>query len=176
MRRVIAIGIMALMLATTVAAEDGSARFSGAPAARRLTLSDLSRGPSIIGAGIMLGEPSGITAKLWFVESRFAVDAAVAWSFTGRSSLYMHGSLLYHLAAIETAQGRYIAPYLGLGVKTKFSAEGYLGLRLPFGVSFMPLPNLPLELFAELAPGLGLLPSTAPDFGAAIGARFYLPL
>ena len=169
-KRLIKVIVVACVFATV------GAIAAPAQSSSRLTLSDLSSGPSIAGAGIMLGEPSGLTAKLWFVQTGFGVDAAVAWSFSNDSSLYLHANGLFHLAAIETPQGRYLAPYIGLGVKTKFSSEGYLGLRVPVGVSFMPLTNFPLEIFAELAPGLGLLPDTTPDFGAAIGARFYVAL
>jgi hypothetical protein len=142
----------------------------------RINLGRLSQGPAIVGGGIVLGEPTGITAKFWFVETGFGADAAVAWSFNGDSSLYMHANGLFHLALIETEGGRYVVPYVGLGLATRVSDESSIGVRLPVGLSLMPFLNLPLEFFAELAPGVGLLPETDPEFGAGLGVRFYLPL
>jgi hypothetical protein len=114
--------------------------------------------------------------KLWFVETGFAVDGAVAWSFQEDSSLYLHANGIFHLALIETEGGRYLVPYVGLGVSNRYGDETRLGLRLPVGLSIMPFLEFPLEFFAELAPGVGILPSTDPDFGAGLGVRFYLPI
>lgn len=127
---------------------------------------------SIIGAGIVIGEPTGITAKVWD-EGGIAADAAVAWSFVGESSLYMHTNLLYHFRVLETGTDYFFTPYFGGGVSFRFEDEFNLGLRLPFGVSWL-LDLLPIELFAEVAPGVGLLPETDFEFGAGLGARFYV--
>ena len=142
----------------------------------RLELGRLSEGPAIMGGGMVLGEPTGLSAKVWFVETGFGLDAAVAWSFRDESSLYLHANGLFHLALIETEGERYLVPYVGLGLTNRYGDDTSLGLRLPVGLSIFPFTNLPLEFFAELAPGIGLLPETDPEFGAGLGARFYFPL
>lgn len=141
----------------------------------RFDLGRLSQGPAIIGGGIVLGEPSGLTAKLWYTESGFAVDTALAWSFQEDANLYMHANGLFHLAIIETAGGRYLAPFVGGGVSYRVGARSRLGLRVPLGLSILPFTNFPAEFFAEIAPGISLIPDTSPGFGAGLGVRFYVP-
>ncbi|MFW5694749.1 MAG: hypothetical protein ACOCYB_06250 [Alkalispirochaeta sp.] len=142
----------------------------------RIQLGRLSQGQAIVGGGMVFGEPTGLSAKLWFVETGFAVDAAVAWSFQADSTLYLHASGLFHLALIETEGGRYVVPYVGLGVTNRYGDDTRVGLRLPVGLSIMPFLEFPLEFFAELSPGIGIVPSTDPEFGAGLGVRFYLPI
>jgi hypothetical protein len=168
--------LSALLMTIAATASVAGQANTQAEARDRIELGRLSEGPAIVGAGLIIGEPTGISAKLWFVETGFGLDAAVAWSFTEPASLYMHGNALFHLALIQTAGGRYIVPYVGAGANTRFGSEASIGVRIPIGLSLLPFPNLPLEFFAELAPGIGLLPSTSPSFGAGLGARFYLPL
>ncbi|MCG8479739.1 MAG: hypothetical protein MI724_11630 [Spirochaetales bacterium] len=142
----------------------------------RIDLGRLAEGPAIFGGGIVFGEPTGITAKLWFTETGFGLDAAVAWSFQDDTSLHLHANALAHLALIETEGGRYIVPYIGLGVTNTYGDDTSFGLRVPVGLSLLPFPTFPIEFFAELAPGVGLIPETDAEFGAGIGARFYIPL
>lgn len=142
----------------------------------RIHLGRLADGPAIIGGGIFLGEPSGVAAKLWFTETGFGADVLVAWSFANDARLYMHANGLFHLAIIETAGGRFIIPYVGAGVFSRVGSSSTLGLRIPVGLSLFPFTQLPIEFFAEVSPGLELLPGTDPAFGAGLGARFYLPL
>ncbi len=142
---------------------------------QRIDLGRLSEGPAIIGGGIVVGEPSGVTAKLWFTETGFALDTAVAWSFHEDPGLYLHTNALFHLAIIETAQGRYLTPFVGGGVSYRVGEKHRLSLRVPLGLSILPFTNFPAEFFAELAPGIGLLPDTSPNFGAGLGIRFYVP-
>ncbi|MFO8043188.1 MAG: hypothetical protein R6U25_08310 [Alkalispirochaeta sp.] len=172
LRRIVAAGVLLLLIAGGVGAQANNQ----AEERDRIQLGRLSQGQSIMGGGLLFGEPTGLTAKLWFVETGFAVDAAVAWSFQSDSSLYLHANGIFHLALIETAGGRYLVPYVGLGFSNRYGDETRLGLRLPVGLSLMPFLELPLEFFAELSPGVGLLPSTDPDFGAGLGVRFYFPL
>lgn len=168
---VLAVAVLLAVLAPAIMAQADQQ----AEERSRFDLGRLADGPAIIGAGLVVGEPSGLTAKLWFTESGFAVDTAVAWSFAEDPGLYMHVNALYHLAIIETAGGRYLTPFVGGGVSYRVGSENRLGLRVPLGLSILPFSELPIEFFAELAPGIGLVPDTAPSFGAGLGARFYLP-
>lgn len=128
----------------------------------------------IIGAGIILGEPTGITAKVWG-EGGLAADAAVAWSFLGDSSLYIHTNVLYHFRVLDTGANNFITPYVGGGISFRFEDKLNMGLRIPLGASWL-LNAVPVEIFAEIAPGVGLIPETDFELGAGFGARFYFPL
>lgn len=161
-----------LFSATLIAAQANSQ----AEATDRVDLGGLASGQAIIGGGLIFGEPTGLSAKLWFVETGLGLDVAAAWSFQSDRSLYLHAGALYHLALIQTQGGRYIVPAIGAGLTNTYGNRLRIGLRLPVSLSILPFPNLPVELFAELAPGIGLIPETSPEFGAGLGARFYLPL
>lgn len=142
----------------------------------RIGLGRLSEGPSIIGAGIVIGEPTGITAKVWFTETGFGIDAAAAWRLSDDSSFHLQADALFHLALVETQGGRYIVPYVGVGLTNRLSDDPRLGLRVPVGLSLLPFRSMPLEFFAEIAPGVGLWPETDADLEFGLGARFYFPL
>ncbi len=142
----------------------------------RIELASLAEGPAILGGGLFFGEPSGLTGKLWFPETGFAVDALMAWSFTNQHNFYLHSSLIYHLALIETEGGRYIVPSVGLGVLGRMGDNGSIGIRIPAALSLFLFPSLPLEFYGEVSPGIGLYPATNEEFGVGLGVRFYLPV
>ena len=129
---------------------------------------------TIVGAGIIIGEPTGLTAKVWG-EGGLAADAAVAWSFLGKSSLYIHANGLYHFRVLDTSGGNFLTPYAGAGVSFRFEEDVNVGVRIPVGVSWL-LSVAPIEIFAEIAPGVGLIPETDFELGAGLGARFYFTL
>ena len=165
-----------VLLSTAIALGVNAQANTHAEERDQINLGRLSAGQSIIGGGLLFGEPTGLSVKLWFVETGFAVDAAVAWSFQTESTLYLHASGLFHLALIETEGGRYLVPYVGLGVNNRYGDETRVGLRLPVGLSILPFVEFPVEFFAELSPGVGVFPGTDPDFGAGLGVRVYMPI
>ncbi len=125
------------------------------------------------GAGVIVGEPTGVTAKYW-VSDTTAFDAAVGWSFEGRTSLHLHGSYLFHdFDLVEVAQGS-LPLYAGIGgrLKARSGKSDRLGVRVPFGAAYH-FEDFPLETFAEIVPILDVVPSSRVSLNAAIGARFY---
>jgi hypothetical protein len=129
---------------------------------------------NIIGAGLILGEPTGLTAKVW-LEKGLALDAAVAWSFLDESALYIHSNALYHFRVLDTTGGNFLTPYVGGGAAFRFQDDLNIGLRIPVGISWL-LDAAPVEIFAEIAPGVGIIPETDLELGAGIGARYYFPI
>ncbi len=123
------------------------------------------------GAGIILGEPTGLSAKLW-VGERAAVDAAVAWSFQGDGAFYLHASYLYHFFNLQPNLPEALSAYIGAGGKIVFRKDTELGLRVPVGLSYM-FKEAPVEAFLEVAPGILLVPGTDADIGGGIGIRYY---
>lgn len=176
MRRTVCTRVFTVTLIAAVASGVFPQDNRQAQESRRLELAGLAEGPSILGAGLVVGEPTGFTAKLWFPSTGFGVDAAVAWSFRDEPSLYLHTNAIFHLALIQTQNDRYIVPYVGAGIANRFSDGVDLSVRVPVGVSILPFPSFPLEFFAALAPGIGLIPETDAEFTAGLGVRFYLPL
>ena len=140
------------------------------------------------GAGIVLGEPTGFTVKYW-LESRHAIDAAVAYSF-GDYVLILADYLFEFPHAFQNRREsflRQLAPYVGIGAVVLIATTGAsvnrrffgtntshvgLGVRVPLGIEWMP-SDPPLGVFLELAPGLGVAPQTFGFLEGGVGVRYY---
>ncbi len=127
-----------------------------------------------VGAGIVLGEPTGLSFSY---ENRYILGTA--WSF--RNYIHIHGDYLFlrqGLPEIESEIDKPFGWYVGGGAKLRLFTEDAkedsdigLGLRLPVGVTFYPLPEL--ELFLELVPGIALFPETTGDLDGGLGIRYH---
>jgi hypothetical protein len=140
-----------------------------------------SPGGKNFGFGIILGDPTGGTAKLWLNREN-ALAFSLGTSFFGNPRIGV--DYLWHFNAFKTdIVNLYAGPggaigigegngfwYKGRFVRTK--NEVGLGGRGVFGLNVIPR-RTPLEIFIEL----GVLIGFVPDFGsaadAAIGVRFY---
>ncbi len=125
---------------------------------------------NIFGAGIIIGEPTGLCAKL-FIAEILAIDLAVSWSFLD-AAFHIHSDFLFHLIdPFDLAVGD-IDFYIGGGGLVKFGRAFKIGIRVPFGVAYV-FESIPLDIFLEIAPILELIPATAPSIGGGIGIRYY---
>ena len=124
-----------------------------------------------LGIGIILGEPTGLSAKIWTTE-QMALDAGLAWSFSGTGYLRVHTDLLWHREVFDVGSGR-LPLYYGLGAKLLLASELGLGIRIPVGLAYL-FESVSIDIFVELGPGLDLLPGTTFDVDLAIGARYFL--
>lgn len=139
------------------------------------------------GAGLILGEPTGISLKGWLSKDR-AIDGAVAWSFWHSPSFRVHADYLFHnMDLIKLSKGK-LPLYFGPGVRLltwtggEYREHGRwvryegsrvdLGVRFPVGLDYLPV-RAPVDVFLEVVPTLDLLPSTSFDFDAAIGVRYW---
>lgn len=136
-----------------------------------------------VGLGIILGEPTGVSAKAW-INKEHAIDAAAAWSFSENASFQLHADYLIHnFGLLKTGDiGGRLPIYFGIGGRLKLedhdnvngrnSDDALLGVRIPFGIAYL-FAKAPVEVFAEIVPILDLVPDTDFDMNGAIGARFY---
>lgn len=120
------------------------------------------------GAGVILGNPTGATAKLWLNDSQ-ALDAGLGFS----SELAIYGDYLWHSWKVlpQPSEGR-LPAYLGLGLQLRTFHPNELGLRAVAGVAYW-LPRNPVELFFEIVPVLRLSRGEGVGLGAGIGLRYY---
>lgn len=125
------------------------------------------------GLGAVFGEPTGLSAKLWTSE-KTAIDAAAAWSFAGNNGgfFHIHADFLIHNFNLITVSEGQLPLYFGIGAFMDFASELGLGIRVPIGLAYH-FESAPLDVFAEIAPGLSLLPGTDFYFGGGIGIRYY---
>jgi hypothetical protein len=145
------------------------------------------------GLGLMLGEPTGLTGKYWLSETS-AIDAGFAYSF-GNYTTVLADYLWHFPGAFASAgpSGNEFVPFVGIGGVLFISGNSWngtyrdsnapffvgssgnsaaFGARIPLGIEFLP-KAAPIGIFAEIDPGIGLLPSTFGFFGGEVGARFY---
>lgn len=171
----------ALLLSAALLPEARAQQSEGARSAR-----SAGRG---VGIGAILGEPTGFTAKFW-TGSREAVDAGLAFSLSDFFLLY--GDYLHHFRPdYGSASSRFleeVTPYIGIGaelfISTKsnrsdrkfFTEPGAssvgFGIRIPLGAEWLPR-NVPLGVFVELVPGVGILPGTFAFLQGGVGIRYY---
>ena len=112
--------------------------------------------------------------KLW-------VDQDEAWvmglgvSFLRDPSFQAQADYVLHIFEIGRSLGLpQMAPYAGLGGRLNGPEDGHLeaGLRLPVGLAYF-FDKENVELFAELAPVINVIPALRGDINVGVGIRFY---
>jgi hypothetical protein len=136
----------------------------------------------VFGLGIILGEPTGISAKLYLSDNT-AVDAAVGGAFIG-GGLHVHGDFLLHPWVLENRDTFVLPAYVGVGARLldhDRGAEGdfHIGARGVIGMLF-DFKEIPIDVFVEAAAVLDLRladDDTHSGLGLGInagaGARYY---
>jgi hypothetical protein len=123
------------------------------------------------GLGLILGDPTGLSAKGWLSPTN-AIDIGMAWSFRYRGFLHIHGDYLWHFNRAIQSQERFV-PYVGIGGRLGVGdAKSRLGIRIAGGIAWWSR-DVPLDVFLEVAPILDLAPATELSANGGIGARFY---
>jgi len=129
-----------------------------------------SSAPKKFGAGIIIGEPTGISLKYLNFAS------GIAWSV--QNHLHIHVDYWIYNGLLKSP----VNWFIGAGAKFRYmtkeskdrkekdNAFGF-GFRIPVGLQWFVIPEV--ELFAELAPGISLFPGTAFDIDGGLGARYY---
>jgi len=122
------------------------------------------------GAGAIFGEPTGVSLKYWLTRTT-AVDAGLAWSFKSPGFFHIHADYLWHFRNEINSTEQFV-PYLGVGGRIGFSSSTRVGARMVGGIGWWP-HNVPLDIFAEVAPILDLVPKTEFSLEGGIGLRYF---
>lgn len=155
--------------------------FSGATQAQPV-------GPRDFGLGVAIGSPTAITGKVWLTQST-AADFGFAYS--SRNYVLVYGDYLLHSSGVlgNNELSNRLSTYIGIGLgiyswdrnyyyEDRPSGwrrkEGDVGVyaRIPLGIEWNPR-DPPLGVFAELVPGVSVIPSIDVIINAAIGIRYY---
>jgi hypothetical protein len=140
-------------------------------------------GPEGIGLGLMAGNPSGLSLKVW-TGPHVALDAGLGYSYwwNGGSAVQVHGDVLWHSNSLTQSADGYLPLYIGLGARVKLAdvphdyPDTRIGIRIPFGLEYV-FSAVPIGLFLELVPTLDLagVPADAARFepNSSIGFRYY---
>ena len=136
------------------------------------------------GLGVIIGEPTGISAKLW-TSTANAFDFGLGWSvggdrigrysgtYTGGSRVHLHMDYLWHAFNAIHSSERFPL-YYGIGGRLN-SGGGYrssFAVRGVLGIAWLPRET-PIDVFLEIAPSLQLTPSTGFGIDAGLGARYF---
>lgn len=133
------------------------------------------------GVGLVIGEPTGIAAKLYLADDQ-AVQGAIGFAFVG-GGLAMHADYVWHPWILEERDSFTLPVYLGPGVRFIDYDKGRggqsfvaLGLRGVGGILF-DFKDVPLDAFVEVALVGEYGFSSAGGFGlsleAGAGVRYY---
>ena len=136
------------------------------------------------GLGIIIGEPTGLSAKLWVTPVN-AFDFGLGWSvggdrlykydggYNGDSRVHFHMDYLWHWFSAIQSSNRFPL-YTGLGGRVN-SGGGYstsVAARGVLGIAWIP-DQAPIDIFVEIVPSLQLVPGTGFGMDAGFGGRFY---
>lgn len=139
----------------------------------------------VLGAGIELGVPTGLTAK-YFLDPSHALDFGLGEIdyYGNRSGVHLYGDYLWHPVSLVSAEQFELPLYFGIGARiwnfddNRIHDSGFaIGARVPVGVSF-DFNNVPLDVFVQVTfvvdVLLGYAPhSLYPDLEGSLGIRYW---
>lgn len=135
------------------------------------------------GLGLILGEPTGLSAKYW-TSNNNAFDFGLGFAFGGdritnhdnyygSSRVHFHMDYLWHsFNAIRSSEK--FPLYYGIGARFNSGGgyDGSFGIRGVFGIAWFP-HSTPIDIFAELVPVFQLTPSAGLGIDAGLGIRYF---
>src|SRR3989304_8372858 len=80
------------------------------------------------GMGLILGEPTGLSAKLW-TSGDNAFDFAAAWSFKGDGSLLLQADYVWHFFNLMPVSPGKLPLYIGIGGRVVLADDPSFGIR-----------------------------------------------
>lgn len=127
-----------------------------------------------LGLGLILGEPTGVSGKLWLSRTT-AMDGAVAWSTTRDDELHLQGDFVWHDFELLDVDRGALPLYYGVGGRVRLHrGSDRLGVRFPIGLAYI-FEGSRFDVFMEAAPTLDLAPRTDVEIGAGVGVRYFFP-
>ena len=115
------------------------------------------------GLGLELGQPSGLTGKL-FIGPSTAIDFGLGYAYEHYyygDGIHLYGDVLFHPTTLIRADAFHMPFYVGVGLR--FWDFDYcdrnictyggsaVGVRVPFGIAF-DFNRAPLDIFVQLVP------------------------
>lgn len=121
-----------------------------------------------VGLGVVVGNPTGITGKLW-LDGTQAVDAGLGYS----SKTTFYADYLWHMweALPQPSVGK-LPLYFGFGPQVRMFDDAEFGIRAVAGAAYW-LPQHPVELFLEVVPVFRLTQGSSVGLDAGLGLRYY---
>ena len=157
------------LAATTARADDDAKGEAGRPVDK-----------GTLGVGIILGEPTGLCAKLYLKDDQ-AVQAAVGSAFVS-GGWQVHADYVFHPWILQDRDSYVLPAYVGPGLRVidydaPAGGQNHLsfGLRAVAGLLF-DFKNVPLDAFVEVAGIVGYEfggHGFDPGINVGAGGRYY---
>ncbi|MFZ2055314.1 MAG: hypothetical protein WAU81_14095 [Candidatus Aminicenantales bacterium] len=123
--------------------------------------------PGKFGVGLIIFDPSGLSAKAWMRGST-AIAGGLGWSAEENHYFHLHADFLFTNIRLASDRNLDLDFYLGAGGKIVFRDHDNAWFRIPLGIDFL-LKRSPLNFFFEVVPSFNF--SELKLFGA-IGFRY----
>lgn len=121
--------------------------------------------------GVILGEPTGLSAKYWTSREN-ALDFGAAWSFQRSGQFHFHVDYLFHNYEFFQVDPGSLPIYFGIGGRVRFDGDdNRVGLRLVLGAEYLT-SAYPMSVFFEIAPIVDFAPETEADLNGGLGIRY----
>lgn len=129
------------------------------------------RAPGDIGLGGQIGEPSGVTLKVYNPRS-VSYDVLAAWDLDDFFFLNAHALYERHLGDTPNVHF-FFGPGGFIGVNDRPRGEeddAVAGISGTFGLDFLIER---FEIYGQITPRLEVVPETEGDIGGGLGLRYY---
>lgn len=137
------------------------------------------------GLGLQLGEPVGITGKVYLGGRENALDFLVGTYYDDLDYYYgdFYGHVAYHWHVVELTSGSGVAIPFRVGVggfigtfnrwyNGPYDGDLVVGARGPIGLDF-DLETAPVQFYVEFALHVSVLPPLGIGGDGGIGVRYY---
>lgn len=133
------------------------------------------------GLGLILGSPTGISAKAYIAKGH-AIDAALGVAFVNGNGFHIHADYLWHPLILAHDEAFTLPLYIGIGGRMLFRGRDdkqgdklHLGPRAPVGILF-DFKTVPIDVFLEVALVIDVIRTEGDDvvdINAGVGVRYY---
>jgi hypothetical protein len=136
------------------------------------------------GLGVVVGEPTGISAKVWTSDVN-GLDFGLGWKYGeypdqfgydnhyGETRLHLHVDYVWHsFDAIHSSERFPLYYGFGFGMSSGGGEDPTAVLRGVFGISWLPR-RTPFDVFLEISPSLPLTNTAGLTLQFSIGSRYF---
>ena len=138
---------------------------------------DSNHGARGLGLGVAVGDPTGLSVMVR-PNTSSGVHLAFGWDALS-DDLHVHGDYLWNAVRLRAsdAPSLYMPFFIGIGGRLSSDWEPHpdrnsIGVAVPLGFGVVS-ENVPLDVFLEIAPVVGLYPGTEVWLDATLAGHFY---
>jgi hypothetical protein len=125
-----------------------------------------------VGLGFIVGDPTGISGKIWLSDIN-ALDFIAGFGTFHNDYIELRADYVWHEFSLFPVKSGQLPLYYGMGLGTAIgNRASLLSVRGVVGIEYL-FAAAPLDVFLELGPGAAIIPNSRVDFTAGLGMRFF---